>query len=287
MIKLENSLFMELTDANGIKTVYTHAGRFHADDVFSTALLLIINQNLDVVRTFNPPEDGFHYDIGGGPFDHHNKEELQYRDEEHEYPYASFGLLWRELGPYLLDEKGVVSFDECLVKDIDATDNLGQQTHPNSLSASIGMFNLNWDEPEEYGDNQFWEAVQFAQAIILRKLTSLRSKTKATEEVNKAMELNENILILDRFVPWKDAVLNTVEWKGKFAIYPSLRGGWNVEVIPMDKKDSTPRIPFPEEWWGHPDVLPDGCTFCHHTGFLLAVENKDRAIEIATALIDN
>ena len=46
-------------------TVYTHAGKFHADDVFSTALLRLLRPELKVIRTAALPEnfEGFAFDI--------------------------------------------------------------------------------------------------------------------------------------------------------------------------------------------------------------------------------
>lgn len=51
----------------------THSGKFHADDVFSTALLELLNPEFQVERVLEVPADfdGIVYDIGGGAFDHH------------------------------------------------------------------------------------------------------------------------------------------------------------------------------------------------------------------------
>ena len=80
--------------ANG----FTHAGKFHADDVFATALLQIIRPDIRITRGFVVPDDfdGIVYDIGFGMFDHH-QEPREYRANG--IPYAAFGLLWRVLGP--------------------------------------------------------------------------------------------------------------------------------------------------------------------------------------------
>ena len=57
--------------ANG----FTHAGKFHADDVFATALLQILRPDIRITRGFVVPEDfdGIVYDIGFGMFDHHQE----------------------------------------------------------------------------------------------------------------------------------------------------------------------------------------------------------------------
>ena len=53
---------------------FTHGGKFHADDVFSTALLQILRPDIQVTRGFVVPDDfdGIVYDVGGGMFDHHS-----------------------------------------------------------------------------------------------------------------------------------------------------------------------------------------------------------------------
>ena len=52
--------------ANG----FTHAGKFHADDVFATALLQIVRPDIKITRGFVVPDDfdGIVYDIGFGMF---------------------------------------------------------------------------------------------------------------------------------------------------------------------------------------------------------------------------
>ncbi len=62
--------------ANG----FTHAGKFHADDVFAPALLQIIRPDIRITRGFVVPDDfdGIVYDIGFGMFDHH-QEPREYR----------------------------------------------------------------------------------------------------------------------------------------------------------------------------------------------------------------
>ena len=71
--------------ANG----FTHAGKFHADDVFATALLQILRPDIKITRGFVVPDDfdGIVYDIGFGMFDHH-QEPREYRANG--VPYAAF-----------------------------------------------------------------------------------------------------------------------------------------------------------------------------------------------------
>ena len=63
--------------ANG----FTHAGKFHADDVFATALLQILRPDIKITRGFTVPDDfdGIVYDIGFGMFDHHQEPRVSVR----------------------------------------------------------------------------------------------------------------------------------------------------------------------------------------------------------------
>lgn len=81
--------------------VITHGGKFHADDVFSTALLKLFyikvkksSNKLKVERVLDVTEEDKKnyvvYDIGAGEYDHH-QEDSPIR--ENDVPYAAFGLL--------------------------------------------------------------------------------------------------------------------------------------------------------------------------------------------------
>ena len=108
--------------ANG----FTHAGKFHADDVFATALLQILRPDIRITRGFVVPDgfDGIVYDVGYGMFDHH-QEPREYRANG--VPYAAFGLLWRVLGPGLVGERQARLIDENFIQPLDLNDNTGEQ----------------------------------------------------------------------------------------------------------------------------------------------------------------
>ena len=141
--------------ANG----FTHAGKFHADDVFATALLQILRPDIKITRGFTVPDDfdGIVYDIGFGMFDHH-QEPREYRANG--VPYAAFGLLWRVLGPGLVGERQARLIDENFIQPLDLNDNTGEQ---NSLCDAIGFFNPVWDSKEDQ-DTCFFKAVAVADS---------------------------------------------------------------------------------------------------------------------------
>ena len=70
---MENELTEQLRQTD---CVFTHGGKFHADDVFSYALLRMIHPGLLVRRGNEVPQDftGIVFDIGGGRSEEHTSE---------------------------------------------------------------------------------------------------------------------------------------------------------------------------------------------------------------------
>ena len=130
----------------------THGGKFHADDVFSAALLKMINPQMDIVRVFQIPDDfdGIVFDIGAGKYDHH-QERAEVR--ENGVPYAAFGLLWRDFGKDIMSrglsenqaKKEAEIFDEKFIQPLDEDDNTGNGSQ---LAGIIATFNPSWDSDE-------------------------------------------------------------------------------------------------------------------------------------------
>ncbi len=140
---------------------FTHGAKFHADDVFTTAFLRILNPSFEVERGFEVPADydGIVYDIGRGAFDHHQQDK-EYR--ENGCPYAAFGLVWRAFGADFIGEEEAAQFDEHFIQPLDESDNTGCH---NVLSQVIEEFNPGWDSEESY-DSCFWKAVEVAEIIL-------------------------------------------------------------------------------------------------------------------------
>ena len=86
--------------------LFTHGGIFHADEVFASVVLCsVFEKNYsEIKRVFCVPDDisdsDIVYDIGGGKFDHHQREGNGVRDNG--IPYASAGLIWKRYGEYFL-----------------------------------------------------------------------------------------------------------------------------------------------------------------------------------------
>lgn len=254
----------------------THAGRFHADDVFSTALLRILNPQIQVQRVFQVPEgfSGLAFDIGWGVFDHHQQGAPV---RENGVPYAAFGLLWRAFGPRLLEEREARWFDEQFVQPLDLDDNTGCG-HP--LADAIGTFNPSWDS-DETADSCFWRAVAVAQEILDRRLESVRSIQRARTVVEQALaNCQDRIVVLERFAPWKGVLAPS---PALYVVYPSQRGGYSAQAVP--KEESTElKCPFPQAWAGLPTEQLRSCSglktlrFCHKNQFLIAADSLEDAV---------
>ena len=165
---------------------FTHSGKFHADDVFSSALLLSVNPEITIHRGSQVPEDfkGIVFDIGRGKYDHHQRDS---RIRENGVPYAAFGLLWEELGAEILGEELAEKFDEAFVQPLDNNDNTGEK---NELATLIGNFNPPWDA-QGGNDAAFFKAVGVAGMILDNKLERYRGNERADKRVEEILKQHQ------------------------------------------------------------------------------------------------
>ena len=277
-------------------TAFTHSGKFHADDVFSSALLLYLNPEIRIIRGNKVPEDfdGIVFDIGRGRYDHHQKDS---RIRENGIPYAAFGLLWEELGAEILGEELAQKFDESFVQPLDNNDNTGEK---NELATLIGNFNPTWDA-QGGNDEAFFQAVSVAGMILENKFERYLGNERADKRVEEILEEHQKailsgekskeearILILPEFVPCQKRLSET---DIAFVIFPSNRGGYCIQ--PQKKEYSLNyKSSFPVEWLGLENeelVAATGLSsagFCHKGGFLMTtgtLEDAVKACEISLA----
>ena len=256
---------------------FTHGGKFHADDVFSSALLLYINPEIVISRGNKVPEefDGSVFDIGRGRYDHHQKDS---RVRENGVPYAAFGLLWEELGKEILGEELAEKFDEAFVQPLDNNDNTGEK---NELATLIGNFNPSWDA-KGGSDEAFFQAVSVAGMILENKFERYRGNARAdqrVEQVLKGHDPKDRILVLPEFIPCQQALTET---EIAFVIFPSNRGGYCIQ--PQKREYSMNyKCSFPSQWLGLEGeelVKETGLSsagFCHKGGFLMTVGELEDA----------
>lgn len=266
--------------------VVTHKTIFHADDVFGVALCRMINPDIEIIRTLDVDEvlerakninkKAIVFDIGMDKYDHH-QEDKALRNDKDNTPYCGFGLLWRDFG-YLLcpDRNAWLKVDNTLVIGIDRADNGVQQ---NLLSASIKVMNPNWNENTSE-DVAFHRAMNVAMILLKAHIDHANASVAAKDEV-LSNYFGGDILILDKYLPWADTVHAEEKLKDVlFVVYPSQRGGWNVQTVPKVPGSFVNRMDFPTDWLGHAD--PErGIHFAHTANFLIACDTKEQAVKVA------
>ena len=260
-------------------SAFTHSGKFHADDVFSAALLLYLNPEITIIRGNKVPDDykGLVFDIGRGQYDHHQKDS---RVRENGVPYAAFGLLWEALGAEILGAELAETFDESFVQPLDNNDNTGEK---NELATLIGNFNPSWDSKDS-NDQAFFQAVSVAGMILENKFERYRGNERADKRVEEVLEEhqralktgdtpaeNTNILVLPEFIPCQKRLSET---SIAFVIFPSNRGGYCIQ--PQKKEYSMNyKCSFPSQWLGleGEELIAatglESAVFCHKGGFLM------------------
>lgn len=273
----------------------THAGNFHADDVFSTVLMERLFDNITLIRLNDYQDDGtkIAYDIGLGKFDHHGA--LYDKKRANGIHYCGFGLLWQEYGLKYLrkikvehPEKVFEIIDELLVIQIDAFDNgeynIDAPFNIYTLAGLIEQFRPKIGKSEDENES-FLKAVSFADTIFEQILNDAIGKVYAITEIEKKKKtIKDKILVLDEYIPYEYAIFK-LGFDIDFVVYPSNRGCWAAHTVPTKYKGFTPKIPFKQEWAGLKDEELQKVSgiktahFCHKKLFLATADTKEDAIE--------
>jgi len=292
------------------KTLIVHGGIFHADDVLCAAMMKEVNPDIEIKRVFrvpeNIPETTIVADIGEGKYDHHQKNaELRPDGNKH----AACGLVLRDFENELFPNGVPKAFQEEIEKIEDA-DNGVEIPEKSILSEVVSYSNPEWDE-NKTPDEAFGNIVSFVQANFLEpymekgalskeeaellqntheeKMQNRQAaKERAHELLQAAIEereqprefnLDKRVIVLPKFAPWQEEVCAT---DAQFIIYPSLRGGYNIQCVPPTPDSFDKRYPLPKEWLEH---KPEGCGFVHQGRFLAQFDTKENAIKATNDLM--
>lgn len=283
-------------------TLVTHAGKFHADDAMSTAILTLffdsIGVSTNIVRTFKPAEEGYTddtpmcivYDIGLGRYDHHQVgddakhcERIDIRKAENgeiDVPvlrkYAAVGLIWRELGPQWLGEKYSDIVYNTIIRYIDDADN-GFGFNPLS---SIVSYNNPTSSSFDNFDAEFNKVVSTLHILFSGAVKHFAYMAECEEKLREAATSSQGIcLVTDEYLPGADEVCR--ECNFSFYVYPNLRqpGSYCFKTVPVAPESDEKIMDIPDEvrnW--------DGVTFLHPSCFLGSAVSKERAIEVCTLI---
>ncbi len=292
-----------------MKTVVTHSGNFHPDDVFAVAAfqLLLEVENMQVIRTRDDEvissgdyvvDVGGVYDHGTFRYDHHQNG-APVRDNG--IPYAAFGLMWKHHGTNICDSERVAEMvEERLCQPVDAGDNgvnlyelKNSDIRPYEMFSVIGSFRPVKGSVEDL-DKAFLKAVDFAREHLSRLIEhgheSVRLELLAQELYEKAE--NKRIIVLDEsipenyFVPHPDVVAT---------VYKSIdkdRGEvWKIAIVPTKVDRFDKRVSFPEAWLGLRDEelakvsgIPDAI-FCHSKNFRFVAASNESGLKATEFLV--
>ena len=293
--------------SNGKIIIATHHGRFHADDVFGTAALILYHDTVkdaplvQILRTRDREllrgatykvDVGDSYNVKLGEFDHHQRDFTEVR--ENGVPYASAGLVWRHVGPEICGQAAADHVDRSLMQSIDAAD-CGyslvipkyDDVHTMTISGLIAHMNPNWDvATEDMANHMFDYAVGFASEILRREITRAKSLLRADDVVREALaaRLTPEICVLHQYVPWQTAAVEDPSLL--YMVYPNLNDGWMIQAVPEKAGGFESRKPLPEAWRGlrGRDIpLPENitATFVHRNGFIGGAPTPGDAIAMA------
>lgn len=298
---------IEIVDNETEANFITHSGTFHADEVMASVILLNKFGSMKIYRTNKVlNSNAFVYDVGFGKFDHHGIDFDESR--ENGIKYASCGLVWKAFGKDIVSKLKIEdvdiffeSIDKNLIMDIDRDDN-GQalknepEVKQQNIPSLIGNFNPAWNVSDKENEC-FLSALSFANIVFNNMLSKMVSKEEARKIIEKKIdESNNGILLLDRYMPWKDIVLTSKNPKAKeilYAIFPSKRGGYNVVATPISQGNFEVKKPFPKEWAGLEGLElrqisgVRSITFCHKNLFICACKTYEDAIKISEISINN
>jgi uncharacterized UPF0160 family protein len=200
------------------KTIATHSGSFHADDVFGVGVLMGVFPQHRLVRTRNQAlidAADFAVDVGGGwdaargRFDHHQRgfsgARAAHAVDGVETPgvgYASAGLVWSVYGAayvqafasglgFDFDDAALAeiarSIDSALVQYLDIVDTGQGDVAPGifGLSSLIAQLNTNWMEEQGHSADSKAQLQEdrFRQAIAITRTFLDRAIVKKISQI--------------------------------------------------------------------------------------------------------
>lgn len=277
-----------------LRSLGTHDGSFHADEVTASAFLLLFNfiDKEKIVRTRDLNrlnECEYVCDVGGiydpdlKRFDHH---QVDYNGS-----FSSAGMILKYLcDQKIIDQKLYNYFNHSLVMGVDAVDN--GKASPMAGHASFSSIIANFvpsrhDSPPEAFSRAFFEAFDFCLGHLKRLLDKYNYIKECRGKIKKEMDKKTKVMIFEESMPWIESFfdLGGETHPAEFIIMPSGMH-WKLRGIPpsYDKRMGV-RIPLPKEWGGLSEKelqektgVP-GAIFCHKGLFISIWETKEDALK--------
>jgi uncharacterized UPF0160 family protein len=283
-----------------LRSIGTHDGTFHADEVTACALLLTfdlidkdkIYRTRDIEKLKNCEyvcDVGGEYDPAAKLFDHHQ---------------ASYNGALSSAGMVLLFLKDKIGtplynfLNHSLVMGVDAHDNgmvsleLGVCTFSQVITNFVPP---KYNASDEEISAAFLVAVDFAKGHLVRLIERHRYNQQCRDKVITAMKPEEKVLLFDEAMPWMDLFfdMNGENHPALFVIMPA-GIHWKLRGIPPNAKDRMKvRKQLPSVWGGLMDEqlkkssgIP-GAIFCHKGGFVSVWETKADALTALDWVLKN
>jgi len=294
---------------NKKKICVTHDGTFHADDLFATATLSILNNgNIKIIRTRDIgiiKKGDYVYDVGGendpekNKFDHHQRGGGGRRGNG--VPYASFGLVWKKYGEEICKSKDVADYiDKKIVQPIDARDEgfdiitpKIKDLFPYSVESIFLSVIPTWKEDSKNINQIFEKQVNVVSELLKREIKIASDDIDGINTLLFEYEKSEDkrIIISENDFP-RYLLQNTLSRLAEpiYLVYPSSKGSsWKVEAIKKSPETMESRKYFPESWRGFTNgdkrlkeiTGINDIIFCHQNGFYLNAGSKESAIKLA------
>lgn len=287
-----------------MKTVVTHDGGFHSDEVFAIAILKLIYPDLEVIRTRDEGEIekadivvdvGRVFDVEKNRFDHHQNEFQEKRKSGS--PYASAGLIWKYFGDKLVNSTEAHSrIDKMMIEEIDCSDNGLKEMidpYPYVIGMAVKAFYPNWNEENKDYDEAFERAVNFAKNVLTREISFANTLKEGYDIVRKAVaDTDKEYIVLDPPTPpWTEILVKDFP-NIKFVIYKYSGDLWAAKGVPLEFGGFEPRIEFPESWLGLSDkdlekeTGVEDVVFCHKANFFISGKTKEAVIEVVEKTLE-
>jgi len=305
------------------KKLYVHGSKFHLDDALCAAMGKIMGYTYE--RTDDPnicnvagPEDivadfGRKYD-GVRFFDHHQFDVPVPQDIglNTRFPFskvAAAGLLWAAKGADVIRaidptvqgsniQEILDTIDIQIIAPSDHIDTGSGDVPPGicTLSYFVSAFAPDDQDPASF-HQRFHQLVDnsitpFLESAIRKVIFKISSR----EYISAAPIVDGKIIVFEKYVPWVSEVQHTERFNNcLFCVFPSLRGGWSAQCIPIEKSYKT-RKSFPETWGGQSGkhfaemvgerFEPGDNFFCHNACFLIAAPTKEQVISMCNKAIN-
>ena len=297
------------------KTIVTHNGSFHADDVFAVATIVLAfpKEKFKIVRTRDEArvnkadfvvDVGRIFDENKMCFDHHQEGGAGKREnglsEQAGIPYASFGLVWKKFGEKICGANQAKIIDGRLVSFIDAGDNgvdLVEEkkgVYNYSISTLVSVFNSTSLEKDQ-NDKTFLELVELAKKVIQREIAAAEEFVLSEKKIVDAYNVAEDkrLIILDEQID--KVIINDVLQKFPevlFVIHPYHKLGSAVRAVRKNPSNFESRKNLPKVWAGKIDEelqkitgVPDAL-FCHNARFVANAKSREGALALAKLALE-